>query len=76
MNKVLVVDDDSGTRFTIGEFLSHNGFTPIEAHNGKAAIDVFKKEEPLLVLLDLSMPEMDGIECMRRLRKSTRPCRP
>ena len=69
MNKVLVVDDDSDTRFTIGEFLNHNGFASLEAGSGKAAIDVFKKEEPLLVLLDLNMPEMDGIECMRRLKE-------
>jgi DNA-binding NtrC family response regulator len=68
MNKVLVVDDDSSTRFTIGEFLSNSGFAPVEAQNGRVAIDIFKKEEPLLVLLDLAMPEMDGIECMRRLR--------
>lgn len=69
MNKVLVVDDDANTRFAIGEFLRQSGFTAVEAHNGKVAIDVFKREEPLLVLLDLTMPEMDGIECMRRLKE-------
>ncbi len=69
MNKVLVVDDDSNTRFTFGEFLNHGGFAAIEAHDGKMAIDVFRREEPVLVLLDLNMPGMDGIECMRRLKE-------
>jgi len=75
MDKILVVDDDKNIRFTIAEFLIENGFTPIESSNGSSAIEVFKKEKPLLVLLDLKMPDMNGIQCMQ-LMKETDPVIP
>jgi len=70
MDKILVVDDDKNIRFTITEFLIENGFTPIESPNGNSAIEVFKKEKPLLVLLDLKMPDMNGIQCMQLMKEA------
>ncbi len=69
MNKVLIVDDEKNIRLTLSDFLTNNGFFPIEAANGEAALEVFKKEKPIIVLLDLKMPGMDGIECLQALRK-------
>lgn len=70
MDKILVVDDDKNIRFTLAEFLVENGFTPIESPNGSSAIEVFKKEKPLLVLLDLKMPDMNGIQCMHLMKEA------
>jgi DNA-binding NtrC family response regulator len=69
MNKVLIVDDEKNIRLTLSDFLTNNGFSPIEAANGEAALEVFRKEKPIIVLLDLKMPGMDGIECLQALRK-------
>lgn len=67
--KVLVVDDEQD----ILEFLSYNlekdGFAVITAENGKVALEKAKKEEPDIILLDVMMPEMDGIEACRTLRE-------
>ena len=66
--KVLLVDDEPD----IIEFLSYNlkkeGYTVFSANNGKDAIDIAKKEHPHLIILDVMMPEMDGIETCRELR--------
>ncbi|HMU99237.1 MAG TPA: response regulator transcription factor [Chitinophagales bacterium] len=67
--KVLVVDDEQD----ILEFLSYNlekdGFLVSTAENGKVALEKAKKEEPDIILLDVMMPEMDGIEACRTLRE-------
>ena len=67
--KVLVVDDEQDIR----EFLSYNlekeGFTVFTDDNGRAAIETAKKEQPDIILLDVMMPEMDGIETCRSLRE-------
>ncbi len=66
--KILIVDDESD----ILEFLSYNlkreGYTVFTARNGKTAIDSAQKVIPHLILLDVMMPEMDGIETCERLR--------
>ncbi len=67
--KILLVDDEED----ILEFLSYNlekeGFHTFRAHNGLEAIDLAKKNEPHLILLDVMMPGMDGIETCEELRK-------
>ena len=67
--KVLVVDDERD----ILEFLSYNldkeGFEVFTEDNGKAAIETAKKEQPDIILLDVMMPELDGIETCRALRE-------
>ncbi|MCO5248462.1 MAG: response regulator transcription factor, partial [Chitinophagales bacterium] len=67
--KVLVVDDEQD----VLEFLSYNlkkeGFEVFTAENGRKGIEVAKKENPDIIILDVMMPEMDGIEACRILRE-------
>jgi DNA-binding NtrC family response regulator len=69
MNKVLIVDDSEIIRLSLKELLEHNGFSSMEALSGRQSIELFKKEPPVAVLLDLKMPDMDGIETMQELKK-------
>jgi two-component system alkaline phosphatase synthesis response regulator PhoP len=68
--KILIVDDEKD----ILEFVSYNlkkeGFSIITASNGLEGIEIATREKPNLILLDIMMPEMDGIEVCRSLRKS------
>ena len=68
--KILVVDDDPD----IAEFLTYNlkkeGFSVYTAKNGKDAIDLTQELAPQLILLDVMMPEMDGIETCERIREN------
>jgi len=67
--KILLVDDEPD----IVEFLSYNlkkeGYEVITANNGKDAIEIAKKELPQLIVLDVMMPDMDGIETCREIRE-------
>ena len=67
--KVLVVDDEKQVRELLKEFLAEKGYEVILASNGKEAVELTEKEQPDVILLDLKMPEMDGIEACRRLRE-------
>ena len=69
--KILVVDDDAIFRESIIEYLDDYDFEIVEAENGQKGIDLFEKELPDLVLLDLMMPEISGITVLDRLRKYT-----
>ena len=68
-HKILLVDDE----MDILEFLSYNlkgeGYTVFTASNGKEAVAVAKKERPHLIILDVMMPDMDGIETCREIRE-------
>ncbi len=75
MNKVLIVDDERKIRNILGEILAAGGFVPLEAESGAQALEVFKKDSPATVLLDLKMPGMSGIETMQELKKAD-PCIP
>jgi len=75
MKKILIVDDEDCIRLVLSEFLKSRGFTTCEAKNGFEAIALFSSERPDAVLLDLSMPGMDGMEVLSRLTKQD-PCVP
>jgi len=66
--KILTIDDESYIRQSIRTYLEDYEFTVFEAENGKKGIDVFDREHPDLVLLDLKMPEMDGLQVLKILR--------
>ncbi len=64
---VLVVDDDAGVRYTLREILSSDGIEVDEAEDGVAALARFEASPVPLVIADLRMPRMDGMELLRRL---------
>ncbi|MDX1700183.1 MAG: response regulator, partial [Melioribacteraceae bacterium] len=68
--KILVVDDDEDTRFTIGEMIESMGFMPLFASNGYDCLVQLEKLMPDLVLLDIMMPKMDGFQTIRKIRQN------
>lgn len=70
MNKIiLIVDDEESIRSSLGGILEDEGYRLLFATNGVEALDVTKKESPDLVLLDIWMPQMDGLETLQRLKE-------
>jgi DNA-binding NtrC family response regulator len=72
---VLVVDDDPGVRYTLREILESEGLAVEEAADGTAALAAFEARPAPLVVTDLRMPGMDGMELLRRLSARPRPPR-
>jgi OmpR family response regulator RpaB len=68
--KILVVEDDITMREIVVSKLTSFGYKVVEADDGKKAIEVWTKEKPDLVLLDLMLPEMDGFSVLENMRKS------
>jgi two-component system KDP operon response regulator KdpE len=68
---ILIVEDDMQTRRFLKTSLSHQGWGVIEAENGRIALEKVKAEQPDLVILDLGLPDMDGIDLTRKLRFSS-----
>lgn len=67
--RVLIVDDAMFMRMMLKDILSKNGYEVVgEAANGKEAIDKYIELRPDLVLLDITMPEMDGIEALKKIK--------
>lgn len=67
--KILLVDDEPDILEIVGYNLSKEGYKIITAQNGKEAVVKAKKEEPHLIIMDVMMPEMDGIEAVEAIRK-------
>ncbi len=67
--KILVVDDSQFITAAVGKTLRENGYDVIEANNGFLAIDKARTDSPDCILLDLLMPEIDGLEVLARLKK-------
>ena len=68
--KILVVDDEMTNRMVLNAMLKRYGFIVLMAENGKEAVEVFEKEDPDLVLMDVMMPVMDGYEATRIIKSS------
>lgn len=66
--KVLVVDDDPDVRLFSVTVLEENGYTPLEATNGEEGMQIIKKDQPDLILLDVLMPRESGIRLYRELK--------
>jgi len=69
---VLVVDDEETIGEVVGRYLERAGYSTRVARDGRAALAAVEDERPDLVVLDLMMPGIDGLEVMRRLRERTR----
>ena len=70
-SRILVVDDDTALAEMIGIVLRTEGFDPVFCGDGAAAVDAWRTERPDLVLLDLMLPGMDGIEICTRIRSES-----
>ena len=68
-NPILIVDDDRGMRVLMRAVLESRGLTSIEAIDGVHAIEMCRNERPSVVLLDMRMPKMNGIETLRELKR-------
>lgn len=69
MYNILVCDDEKDIVNALRIYLTAEGYNVLEAFNGRQALDIIEREEVHLVLLDIMMPEMDGVTAMMRLRE-------
>jgi two-component system KDP operon response regulator KdpE len=69
---ILVVDDDQGLRELVRISLEHEGYIILQAANGLECVSAVREQQPDLVILDVMMPEMDGLEACSRLREFSR----
>ncbi len=70
MNKtILIVDDEKDFCTVLSDSLSQDRYRVVTVFNGKTALQIAKKEKPDLMLLDIKMPGMDGIEVLRKIKK-------
>jgi two-component system response regulator PilR (NtrC family) len=70
--KILVVDDEQDVRETLESVLSKLDYDPIVAAGGKEALEIIRQNKVDIVLSDLYMPEMDGIELLKRVKTENR----
>jgi two-component system response regulator (stage 0 sporulation protein F) len=67
--KLLIVDDQNGIRMLLSEVFSSEGYQTFQAYNGNSAIEIVKQDVADLVLLDMKIPGMDGVEILKRIKK-------
>jgi two-component system, chemotaxis family, chemotaxis protein CheY len=70
MAKILIVDDAEFLRMRISKMLIAEGYQVIEAENGAIAVDKYRAEKPDVVLMDITMPEMDGLTALKTIRST------
>lgn len=75
MAKILVIDDEQGIRNLLDTLLSRKGYDVVLADGGRKGLELFRRERPDVVVLDLKMPEMDGIAVLQQAR-SLKPDQP
>jgi DNA-binding response OmpR family regulator len=68
MAKILVIDDEPGIRDLLDTLLSRKGYDVVLAENGWKGLEVFRRERPDVLVLDLKMPGMDGIMVLKQIR--------
>ncbi len=68
MAKILVIEDDRSIRNLLDALLSHKGYHVLLAENGEKGLELFRQARPDVIVLDLKMPEMDGLTALRHIR--------
>jgi DNA-binding NarL/FixJ family response regulator len=66
---ILVADDDLGTRLSLGDYLEASGYSVLRAENGQEALKMVEQFKPHLIVTDVTMPQMDGYEFVRKVRQ-------
>jgi DNA-binding response OmpR family regulator len=66
---IMVVDDEREIVASVSDYLREAGYRPIPAFNGESALSAFEAEEPALVILDLGLPDINGIDVAREIRR-------
>lgn len=69
MRKILVIDDEKPTLSMFQMFLKVYGFTVYTAENGEQGLKIFQKENPSIVITDIKMPGMDGLEVLKKIKE-------
>lgn len=67
--KLLIVDDQNGIRVLLMEVFNSEGYETYQASNGRLALEIVKNKKPDLILLDMKIPGMDGLEILKHIRK-------
>jgi len=70
--RILVIDDDREIIRLLKSYLEQSGFTVLTAYNGQAGLQLMRSEQPMLVLLDLMLPDQDGYDLTRQARSEAR----
>ncbi|NHN31976.1 response regulator [Paenibacillus agricola] len=68
MKKLLIVDDQNGIRILLTEVFSTEGYQTYQASNGKLALEIVRNASPDLVLLDMKIPGMDGLDILKHIK--------
>ena len=68
MAKILVIDDEQGIRELLDALLRRKGYDVVLAESGRKGLELFRRERPDVLVLDLKMPEMDGLTVLRQIR--------
>jgi two-component system chemotaxis response regulator CheY len=67
--RILVVDDSAFTRYNLRTLLASNGYEIVDAPDGETAVEIYAASQPDAVLLDITMPGMDGLDTLRSIRQ-------
>ena len=69
MKKILIIEDEKSLRGALVDFLLLKNYIPLEAKNGKEGLEIALLQHPDIILLDLIMPEMDGMTTLKKIRE-------
>jgi two-component system KDP operon response regulator KdpE len=69
--QILIVDDEPNILATVAPLLRHNSYTVLSAMTGRAALEIVERDKPDLIVLDLGLPDLDGVEVCRQMRQTS-----